>query len=127
VVLAEDAPVTWLLHAEGKLTSSGATFRLSGQRAGLYGHFVYCNAGLPDVSVVEGFPGIDAAETTGLAQHRHISAIMPPAQTINLVTLLVPYALTAPRRILHFIDDQGHGISLYFVDEDGREYRISLG
>jgi Heparinase II/III-like protein len=127
VALGEAAPLTWLLHSEGALTSGGQTFRLTGKRAGLYGQFVYCTAGQPTVRAVEGFPGIDETEITGLARHRHIAAETPPARRISLVTLLVPYPLSAPRRILHFIDDQGHGVSLYFVDEDGGEYKVGLG
>ena len=109
------------------LTGSGQTFRLSGQRAGLYGQFVYCSAGPVTVGVVDGFPGIDDAEIAGLARHRLIAAETPAADRHTLVTVLVPYALAAPRRILHFIDDQGHGVSIYCVDEDGREYKVSLG
>ena len=126
VALAEAAPVTWLLHCDGVLSSGGQTFRLTGQRAGLYGQFVTCTAGQPTVRVVEGFPGIDDAEITGLARHRHIAAETQPDRRISLVTLLVPYPLAEPRRILHFIDDQGHGVSVYFVDETGREYRVRL-
>jgi Domain of unknown function (DUF4962)/Heparinase II/III-like protein len=127
VALSEATPITWLLHTDGALTSGGQTFRLTGQRAGLYGQFVYCTAGQPTVRVIEGFPGIDDAELTGLARHRHIAAETPPARHISLVTLLVPYPLSAPARVLHFIDDQGHGVSLSFVDGDGREYKVSLG
>ena len=127
VALGEAAPISWLMHAQGKLTCSGTTFRLTGDRAGLTGQFVHSSAGAPAVRVVEGFPGVLAAEIEGLALHRHVEAVTPAAKRQTLVTLLVPYALSEPRRVLHFIDDQGHGVHVYFVDEDGAEYRIDLG
>ena len=127
VRLAEPAPVTWLLHTGGTLVGGGTTFRLTGERAGLYGQFVYSSAGAPKLEVVEGFPGVADAEIEGLARHRHIAATTPPTRRLALVTLLVPYALAAPRRVLHFIDDQGHGVNVYLVDEEGDEYKIALG
>ena len=127
VALGEAAPISWLLHAQGRLTSSGSTFRLTGARAGLTGQFVYSSAGAPEVRVIEGFPGVTPSEIQGLALHRHVSAETPPDKRHSLVTLLVPYALDAPSRVLHFIDDQGHGVHVYFVSEDGTEYKIDLG
>jgi hypothetical protein len=44
----------------------------------------------------------------------------------NLVTLLVPYALNDPKRVLHFIDDQGFSTDIYFVDEEDQEFSIVL-
>ena len=127
VTLAEPLPLTWLLHAEAGLTGSGQTFRMTRERAGLYGQFVLSTAGALDVQVVQGFPDINAAEIAGLAQHCHVAATTPAAITHTLVTLLVPYPLSAPARVLHFIDDQGHGVSVSFVDETGHEYKIDLG
>jgi Domain of unknown function (DUF4962)/Heparinase II/III-like protein len=126
VTLSAPLPLTWLLHAEAGLTASGQTFRLTRQRAGLYGQFILSRAGALDVEVVQGFPGVDPAEIAGLAEHAHIAATTPPAMAHTLVTLLVPYALTAPARVLHFIDDQGHGVSVSFVDETGHEFKIDL-
>jgi hypothetical protein len=79
------------------------------------------------VQVVEGFPGIDPAEIKGLPVHRHVSATTPAAKRLTLVTLLVPYPLDDIRRVLHFIDDQGHGAAVSFVEPDGREYKVGLG
>lgn len=127
VSLAVPEPLSWLLHAQGRLTSSGTTFRLQGERAGLTGQFVYSSAGAPEVNVIEGFPGVALAEIKGLELHRHVAAVTPASRTHRLVTLLVPYVLSEPGRVLHFIDDQGHGVHVYFVDEDGAEYKIDLG
>ena len=127
VVLDEAAPVTWLLHATSGLSSSGQTFRLVGERAALTGQFVMSSAGALDVAVVQGFPGVAPEETAKLAQHCHVAATTPPATHHTLVTLLVPFARATPRRVLHFIDDQGHGASVSFVDEEGVEYKIVLG
>ena len=127
VALAEALPISWRLHAQGRLTCSGSTFRLTGERAGLTGQFVYSSAGAPVVQMIEGFPGVNPSEVKDLALHRHVAAETPADRKHSLVTLLVPYALSDPRRVLHFIDDQGHGVHVYFVDEDGAEYKIDLG
>jgi hypothetical protein len=51
---------------------------------------------------------------------------VPAARQHNLVTLLVPYALQEPSRVLHFIDDQGFSTDLYFVDENDQEFSVVL-
>jgi hypothetical protein len=97
---------------------------VTGTKAGLYGHFVLSTAGKPALRQVEGFPGVDEPEIRGLAEHWHLEAEVPPAARHSLVTLLVPYPLDAPRRVLHFIDDQGFSWDLYCVDEDDREFSL---
>ena len=49
---------------------------------------------------------------------------VPAARRISIVTLLVPYALAAPSRVLHFIDDQGYEARVTFVDAQDREYVV---
>ena len=66
----------------------------------------------------QGFEGVDEAEIAGLAKHWRLAAEVPAARRHSLVTLLVPYPRESPRRILHFIDDQGFSWNIYFVDED---------
>jgi hypothetical protein len=69
----EAAPIEWLLHTAGPLDVGSNTFRYSGKRAGLYGQFVFSAAGMPKLSQVEGFPGVDLKEVEGLARHYHLS------------------------------------------------------
>jgi hypothetical protein len=61
-----------------------------------------------------------------LPKHGHMTADVPASRRHSLVTLLVPYPREAPRRILHFIDDQGFDWTVSFVDEDDSEYSVTL-
>jgi hypothetical protein len=126
VSLEAPEPLTFLFHTENEMEIGGQTFRVTGKQAGLYGHFVFSNAGKPALRQQEGFPDVDPTEIEGLPLQWHLAADVPAAKQHNLVTLLVPYALDNPSRVLHFIDDQGFSTDLYFVDEDDREFSIVL-
>src|SRR5690606_30844345 len=103
-----------------------SSFRYTGKKAGFYGQFVYSSAGMPQISAVEGFPGIDPKECEGLEIHHHVSAAVPAATRHRLVTLLVPYSLSEPKRIFNFIDDQGFSTDIYFSDVDDERFKLSL-
>jgi hypothetical protein len=126
VDLDEPESISFLYHAENEMEIGGQTFRVTGRQAGLYGHFVFSSAGKPALRQEQGFPGIDPTEIEGLPQQWHLTAETPSAKRHNLVTLLVPYALNDPMRVLHFIDDQGFSTDIYFVDEDDREFSVVL-
>jgi hypothetical protein len=126
VELDEPEPITFLFHAENEMEIGGQTFRLTGKQAGLYGHFVFSSAGKPVLHQQQGFPDVDPAEIEGLPRQWYLAAETPAARQHNLVTLLVPYAIDEPMRVLHFIDDQGFSTDLYFVDEDDREFSVVL-
>jgi hypothetical protein len=126
VELDEPEPITFLFHAENEMEIGGQTFRLTGKQAGLYGQFVFSSAGKPVLQQQQGFPDVDPAEIEGLPRQWHLAAETPAARQHNLVTLLVPYAINDPMRVLHFIDDQGFSTDLYFVDEDDREFSVVL-
>ena len=126
VELGVPTPVTWLLHGAAPFDILGTAFKMTGQRVGLYGQVVYANSGKPALSAVAGFPGVDEREIAGLAQHYHVAAEIPAAHKFSLVTLLVPYALEAPQRVLHFIDDQGYDVRISFMDTAEREYTVTL-
>ncbi len=126
VSLDAPEPITFLFHTENEVEIGGQTFRLTGRQAGLYGHFVYSSAGKPVLRQQQGFPDVDPAEIEGLPLQWHLAAETPAARQHNLVTLLVPYALDQPSRVLHFIDDQGFSTDLYFVDENDQEFSVVL-
>lgn len=126
VSLDAPEPITFLFHTENEMEIGGQTFRVTGRRAGLYGHFVFSSAGKPSLRQQQGFPGVDAAEIEGLPLQWHLAAETPAAKQHVLVTLLVPYALDRPSRVLHFIDDQGFSTDLYFVDENDQEFSVVL-
>jgi hypothetical protein len=126
VDLDEALPLQWLLHSEHPITAGGTTFRFTGQRAGLYGQIVLSSAGAPALTAVEGFPGIDGEELAQLTKHWHVEAAIPSARRHTVATLLVPYRLDTPRRVLHYIDDQGYDTHLHFVEADGHEHTITI-
>jgi Heparinase II/III-like protein len=126
VDLSDALPIQWRLHAEHRIEVGGETFRLTGKRAGLYGHMVLSTAGAPVLRAVEGFPGIGRDEIKDLPKHWHVEAAIPAARHHVLITLLVPYALDDRRRVLHYIDDQGYDIHAHFVEADGREHTVSI-
>ncbi|MCJ9749783.1 DUF4962 domain-containing protein [Neorhizobium sp. BETTINA12A] len=118
--------IQWLFHATRSMDVGSNSFRLTGERAGLYGQFVHSTSGAPEVRLVEGFKGVDPVEVEGLATQFHIEASLPPSTKHTLVTLLVPYSLNEPRRVFHFIDDQGFSADIYFTDVDDNQLRIVI-
>jgi hypothetical protein len=126
VECAQPQPLQWLFHATRPMDVGSGSFRLIGERAGLYGQFVFSTAGPAEIKLVEGFEGVDPADIEGLATQYHIEATLPSATKHTLVTLLVPYSLREPRRVFHFVDDQGFSADLYFTDVDDNQLRIVI-
>ncbi|MCM2477745.1 DUF4962 domain-containing protein [Rhizobium sp. CG5] len=124
VECAQPKTLQWLYHTVSPMEVGSNTFRFTGEKAGLYGQFVFSAAGAPSLAMIEGFPGIDAEDVAGLKTQYHLRAEFPAAKKHTIVTLMVPYALKDPRRIFHFIDDQGFSADLYFTDVDDNKLRI---
>jgi hypothetical protein len=116
--------VDWLLHANGRYELGASSFRYSGERAGFYGQFVWSEAGKPGLDQATGFADVDPREIDGLPGSTCLTARFPKAERHRIVTLLVPYPLADPRRIFHFVDDQGYDCNLYFTDADEQSFRI---
>ena len=123
-----ETPVTldWLFHANGPMELGSSTFRYAGTRAGLYGKFLWSEAGPAELSQPTGFPGVDPAEIDGLPESTHLRATFPAALSHRIATLLVPYPARAPRRIFHFLDDQGYDCDLYFTGADDRTFKVTV-
>ncbi|MEL6127855.1 MAG: heparinase II/III family protein [Pseudomonadota bacterium] len=123
-----ETPVTldWLFHANGPMELGSSTFRYTGTRAGLYGKFLWSEAGPAALSQTTGFPGVDPAEIDGLPESTHLRATFPAALSHRIATLLVPYPARAPRRIFHFLDDQGYDCDLYFTGADDRTFKVTV-
>ncbi len=126
VDLTEAAPIDWLLHTSKPMELSSKSFRYQGDTAGFYGQFVWSESGAPEVSQVEGFPGVDMAELEGCDIHYHLNARFAASKRHRIVTLLVPYPIDQPRRIFHFVDDQGYDCGLYFTDSEERTFRVNI-
>lgn len=123
-----DEPVTldWLLHVNNEMELGSGTFRYTGSKAGFYGQALFSEAGTPVVSQESGFPGVDPVDYEGLPVSTCLKISHPAARRHRTATLLVPYPLSAPRRIFSFLDDQGYSTNLYFSDAEDRSFKISL-
>lgn len=123
-----ETPVTldWLLHANQPYELGKTSFRNTGERAGFYGQVVWSEAGKPEMTQETGFPGVDPADYEGLPVSTCLTARYPAATRHRIATLLVPYRLAAPKRIFHFMDDQGYDADLYFTDAEENTFRVVM-
>lgn len=123
-----ETPVTldWLLHANAPYDLGRTSFRYSGERAGFYGQVVWSEAGKPELTQETGFPGVDPSEFEGLPVSTCLHARYPAATRHRIATLLVPYRLSDPKRIFHFMDDQGYDADLYFTDVDENTFKVVM-
>jgi len=121
-----DTPVSidWLLHANAPMSLSDTTFRYTGEKAGFYGQILWSEAGAAELTQFTDFPDVDPVDYEGLAVSTCLTARFPKAIRHRIATLLVPYPLSAPRRIFSFLDDQGYDCDLYLTDSDDRSFRI---
>ncbi|HCQ65277.1 MAG TPA: hypothetical protein DIU07_09035 [Rhodobacteraceae bacterium] len=104
-----EAPVAidWRLHANQEYQLGKSSFRNTGEKAGFYGELLWSEGGAPSLSQETGFPGVDPSEYEGLPVSTCLTARFPNANRHRIVTLLVPHRQDDPRRIFHFVDDQG--------------------
>ncbi|SOH95252.1 Heparinase II/III-like protein [Monaibacterium marinum] len=116
--------VDWLFHANAPMTLGDTTFRYSGQKAGFYGQVLWSEAGNPLITQETGFAGVNPAEIEGLPVSTCLKATYPKAIRHRIATLIVPYPLSAPRRVFSFLDDQGYDCDLYFTDADDRSFKV---
>jgi Domain of unknown function (DUF4962)/Heparinase II/III-like protein len=118
--------VDWLLHANAPYDLGKTSFRQTGERAGFYGQVIWSEAGKPQLTQETGFPDVDPKEYEGLPVSTCLHARYPKATRHRIATLLVPYRLTQPKRIFHFLDDQGYDADLYFTDPDENTFRVVI-
>lgn len=121
---SEPVSVEWLLHANAPFTLGDSSFRYTGEKAGYYGQFLWSESGAPKLSQETGFPGVNPKEIEGLPVSTCLTAQLPKATRHRLVTLLVPYPADEPRRVFHFLDDQGYDCNLYFTDADEYSFKV---
>jgi len=122
----EAVTIDWLLHTNGPLQLGKSSFRFTGDRAGFYGETLWSEAGPPTFSQFDGYPDVAPSEYEGLAIGSRLSASFPAARRHRIATLLVPYPTAGPRRVFHFLDDQGYDCDLYFTDSDERSFKLTL-
>lgn len=126
VEAGEPVTLDWLFHASAPMDLGMTTFRYTGDRAGIYGKFLWSEAGPPVITQATGFPGVDPEEFAGLAQSTRLCAGFPAATSHRIATLLVPYPAHTPCRVFHFLDDQGYDCDLYFSDSLDRTFRVGI-
>jgi len=121
-----DAPVEidWRLHSNEPYQLGKTSFRNTGEKAGFYGEVLWSEGGAPSLSQETGFPGVDPSEYEGLPVSTCLTARFPKANRYRIVTLLVPYPKDDPRRIFHFVNDQGYDADLYFTDADENIFKV---
>lgn len=121
---SEPVDIDWRLHANNAYDLGAASFRNTGEKAGFYGQVVWSEGGAPQLSQETAFAGVDMSEIDGLPVSTVLTAKFPKSNRHRIVTLLVPYPKDDPRRIFHFMDDQGYDADLYFTDADENTFKI---
>lgn len=122
----EEVDIDWLLHANGPMTLGKNSFRYSGERAGFYGQVLWSEAGPPILDQVTGFSDVDPSDYEGLDISTCLHMQFPKAKRHRIATLLVPYPSDQPRRVFHFLDDQGYDCDLYFTDSDEQSFKVTV-
>ncbi|MBE1447007.1 DUF4962 domain-containing protein [Paenibacillus sp. OAS669] len=123
--LSRPGRVDWLFHTLYEMKLGPQSFRVQGRKANMDGRFVYCSSGELNLSQTNEFAEVDPSEIEGLDLQWHLTASTEPSASHRIVTLLVPMRKDDPKYVSYFMDDQGHGVDLYFT-EDGRTHRIEV-
>ena len=93
-------------------------------RAGFYGEILWSESGPAEISQDTSFADVDMAEIEGLPISTCLTAKFQKAERHRIVTLLVPYPKDNPKRIFHFVDDQGYDADLYFTDAEENTFKV---
>jgi hypothetical protein len=117
VDLEQPGRVDWLFHTLYEMKLNGQTFRVQGRKAELEGRFVYSSSGDLSLSQHDVYEDVDPSEYEGLPREWHMTASTREARSHRLVTLLVPMKAGDTRYVSYFMDDQDHGVHLYFTDQ----------
>ncbi|WP_010276772.1 DUF4962 domain-containing protein [Paenibacillus senegalensis] len=126
VDLEKPGQVQWLFHTLYPMKLKNDSFEVAGRRADMEGRFVYNSSGELALSQHNDFPGVDPAEIEGLPRQWHLSAATGLAASHRLVTLLVPMKKGDSKYVSCFLDDQDHGVQLYFTDEWGISRKVEV-
>ncbi|CAG7604563.1 hypothetical protein PAESOLCIP111_00713 [Paenibacillus solanacearum] len=123
--LAQPARVDWLFQTLHEMKLNGASFKVQGAKAELDGRFVYCSSGELALSQHHEFTDVDMSEIEGLPVHWHLKATTGEARNHRIATLLVPVKKGEPKYVSFFMDDQGHGVNIYFT-LDGNTRKVDV-
>ncbi|OMF38069.1 alginate lyase [Paenibacillus sp. FSL H8-0548] len=126
VDLEQPAKLEWLMHTLYEMDLSKQAFRVNGLAADMDGRFVYCSSGSLTLSQHDQFTDVDLSELEGLEKQWHLSASTNVAASHRIVTLLVPMRKDEEKYVSYFLDDQDHGVHIYFTNEYGITQKIEV-
>lgn len=81
------------------------------------GRFVYSSSGDMALSQNDQFTDVDPKEWEGLPGHWHLTASTQEAISHRIVTLLIPQKSGSRDYVSYFMDDQDHGVHVYFTNQ----------
>ena len=116
--------IDWRIHANNRYQIAKSSFRNIGERAGFYGEILWSESGPAEISQDTSFADVDMSEIENLPISTCLIAKFQKAERHRIVTLLVPYPKDDPKRIFHFVDDQGYDADLYFTDAEENTFKV---
>ena len=122
----EPVEIDWRLHANNRYQLAKSSFRNTAEKAGFYGEILWSESGPACISQETSFADVDMSEIEGLPVSTCLNAKFQKAERHRIVTLLVPYPKDDPKRIFHFIDDQGYDADLYFTDAEENTFKVVI-
>ncbi|MEK3883275.1 DUF4962 domain-containing protein [Paenibacillus sp. PL2-23] len=126
VDLEQKGKVEWLLHTMNQMTLSSNAFLVNGTKADMDVRFVYSSSGSLSLRQHDEFTDVEPSEYEGLPKQWHLHAETKEARSHRLVSLLVPMKKGDSKFVSHFMDDQDHGVHLYFTNEAGKTRKIEV-
>ncbi|MHA6484906.1 DUF4962 domain-containing protein [Paenibacillus sp. strain BS8-2] len=126
VDLEQKGKTEWLMHTLNQMKLHRSGFLVNGEKADMDVRFVYCSSGDMSLRQHDEFVDVDPSEYEGLPKHWHLHAETKEAASHRIVTLLVPMKKGESKFVSHFMDDQDHGVHLYFTNEAGKTRKIEV-
>ncbi|MDO6591193.1 alginate lyase [Loktanella sp. D2R18] len=123
---SEEVEIEWRLHANNAFDLGKNSFRNTGERAGFYGQVIWSEGTTPTLTQTTGYPGVDMSEIKDQHVGSFLSVNYTKSRRHRVATLLVPYPKDDPKRVFHFLDDQGYDCDLYFTDADENSFKVVM-
>jgi hypothetical protein len=123
---SEEVEIEWRLHANNAFDLGENSFRNTGERAGFYGQVIWSEGTTPTLTQTTGYPGVDMSEIKDQHVGSFLSVNYSKSRRHRVATLLVPYPKDDPKRVFHFLDDQGYDCDLYFTDADENSFKVVM-
>lgn len=125
VDLEQPGSVDWLFHSMNQLELGEQRFKVKGTKANLDGRFVYVSSGDLRLDQSNEFTGVDPQEYAGQPVQWQLKATTKSSKRHRIVSLLVPMKANADKYVSYFLDDQDHGVHIYFTD-NGQTFRVEV-